>query len=91
MRKQKISLTTDSVIFFGKKPHLKILLVNRKNPPFQGKWALPGGFLNEEESLEAGAKRELEEETGLKISQMKQIKAFGTPHRDPRGRTKVGS
>lgn len=87
MPKQNISVTTDSVIFFSEEGNTKVLLVKRKKDPFKGKWALPGGFLEDEEPLEEGAKRELEEETGLKISNLKQLQAFGTPGRDPRGRT----
>lgn len=87
MPKQNISITTDSVIFTDIKGATKVLLVKRKNDPYKGKWALPGGFLEDEEPLEDGAKRELEEETGLKIHGLRQLKTFGTPGRDPRGRT----
>lgn len=87
MSKQNISVTTDCVIFFrnGNKP--KVLLVKRKKEPFKDRWALPGGFLEEEEPLEIGAKRELQEETGLAIEKLEQLHTFGTPGRDPRGRT----
>jgi len=65
-----------------------ILLIERGKPPFDGHWALPGGFLEMDEDLPIGASRELEEETGLSISRpMKQLGAFGHPERDPRGRT----
>lgn len=84
---QNISVTTDSVIFFNDDGDTHVLLVKRKKDPFKGMWALPGGFLEEEESLEKGARRELEEETGLKVEKLKQLRAFGTPGRDPRGRT----
>lgn len=87
MPKQNISVTTDCVIFFSEEGNTKVLLIKRKKDPFKGKWALPGGFLEDEEPLEEGAKRELQEETGLKISHLKQLQAFGTPGRDPRGRT----
>lgn len=87
MGRQNISISTDSVIFFMKDSKLQILLVKRKADPYKGKWALPGGFLEEMEALEEGAKRELKEETGLQIHELKQIRAFGAPHRDPRGRT----
>lgn len=87
MGKQDIAVTTDCVIFCNTSQGLKLLLVQRKHEPFKGMWALPGGFLKEHETLEAGAKRELEEETGLKVKAMNQLKAFGTPGRDPRGRT----
>ncbi|WP_029036848.1 NUDIX domain-containing protein [Salinimicrobium xinjiangense] len=87
MSKQNIAVTTDSVIFSTQNGETKVLLVKRKQDPFKGKWALPGGFLEDEEPLEDGAKRELEEETGLKVTTLKQLKAYGTPGRDPRGRT----
>lgn len=87
MPDQNISVTTDSVIFFENGDNLKILLVQRKSDPYKGKWALPGGFLEEQEPLEAGAKRELKEETGLEIDRLYQLHTFGSPGRDPRGRT----
>lgn len=87
MREQSIAVTVDAVIFYRKSDLLKILLIQRKNDPFKGQWALPGGFLEENETMEEGAKRELYEETGLKIEKLQQVGAFGTPGRDPRGRT----
>lgn len=88
MAKQKIAITTDCVVFYkASSEKLKILLVERKNEPFKNDWALPGGFLEDEEPLEEGAKRELKEETGLQIFEVYQLKAFGNPGRDPRGRT----
>jgi 8-oxo-dGTP diphosphatase len=63
----------------------QILLIKRKNEPFKGCWALPGGFVDEKEDLEQAALRELFEETQLKASDLKQIGAFGNPNRDPRG------
>ena len=87
MPKQDVSVSTDCVIFSRSKDGDKILLVKRKNDPYGGKWALPGGFLEEKEPLETGAARELEEETGVKVNDLYQIRAFGKPDRDPRGRT----
>ena len=87
MRKQNIAVTVDAVIFYRKVNSLYVLLIKRKNEPFLEQWALPGGFLEENEPMEEGAKRELEEETGLKIEKLQQVGAFGTPGRDPRGRT----
>lgn len=84
---QNIAVTTDCAIFYSNKKGIKILLVRRKNDPFKGIWALPGGFLNEDEPLETGTKRELQEETGLEVKKLQQIMAFGALGRDPRGRT----
>lgn len=84
--KQNIAITVDSVVFC-KADKFKVLLVQRKNDPFKDHWALPGGFLEEGEDLETGAKRELKEETGVEVDSMEQIRAFGKPGRDPRGPT----
>ncbi|MDD4125569.1 MAG: NUDIX hydrolase [Eubacteriales bacterium] len=62
------------------------LLIKRGNHPFMGKWALPGGFLEYNETAEEGAKRELFEETGVKINGIKQLRTFSEPNRDPRTR-----
>jgi 8-oxo-dGTP diphosphatase len=86
MGKQDIELTVDAVIFVKEEKDLRILLIKRNNEPFKDKWALPGGFLEDDEPLVDGARRELEEETGLKPKDLWQIKAFGAPDRDPRGR-----
>ena len=59
------AVTTDIVIFTIRQDELKVLLIKRALPPHQGEWALPGGFVNLDESLEEGARRELEEETGV--------------------------
>src|SRR4051812_29003116 len=77
------------IALFYKDPGGKncLLLIERKNDPFKGQWALPGGFIEELESLESGAIRELEEETGIKMPQLEQLYTFGEPGRDPRGRT----
>lgn len=79
-------VTVDAVVFafFGKKA--KILLINRKNEPFKGKWAVPGGFIELDEELEDAIKRELAEETGLTNVKLEQMHTFGTCGRDPRGR-----
>ncbi len=63
-----------------------VLLIQRSNNPFQGKFALPGGFVNIDEDLESAAARELAEETGLKLTNLVQIHTFSNPNRDPRGR-----
>ena len=65
----------------------KLLLIQRKHAPFAGYWALPGGFVDEQESPDDAANRELQEETGVFSVKMTQFYTFGTPHRDPRGWT----
>jgi len=62
-----------------------IVLVRRKNPPFKGKWALPGGFVRYGERVEDALLREVEEETGLKVRIEKLIGVYSDPRRDPRG------
>lgn|SRR5690625_2073877 len=84
---QRIAVTTDCVIFCQNAQGTKVLLVQRKSDPYKGKWALPGGFVETEEPLEEAAKRELQEETGLVIHHLEQLRTYGTPGRDPRGRT----
>ena len=83
---KKPSVTADIVVFIIKDNDLKVLLVKRGVEPFKDKWAIPGGFVRIEESLEQAAKRELEEETGLKDVYLEQLYTFGDPKRDPRGR-----
>lgn len=87
MPRQAIAVTVDSVVFCTAGKENKVLLIQRGQEPFQGQWALPGGFLEEEETLESGAKRELEEETGIRMQGLLEVGAFGEPGRDPRGRT----
>jgi 8-oxo-dGTP diphosphatase len=66
---------------------LEVLLIQRDGEPFRGSWALPGGFVHEQEDLDAAALRELREETGLGKAYLEQVGAVGTPGRDPRGHT----
>jgi 8-oxo-dGTP diphosphatase len=90
MQKERpaISVTVDIVLFKQEENKtLFILLIRRRNEPFQNAWALPGGFVEADEDLETAARRELEEETGLHAGTLEQLYAFGTPGRDPRGRT----
>lgn len=86
MAEKEISVTVDSVVFCKLKDHYKVLLIQRKNEPFKDQWALPGGFVEKDETLEQAAIRELNEETGVEVDYMEQVKAFGDPGRDPRGR-----
>ncbi len=81
------AVTVDIIIFrlSGNRP--EVLLIERANEPFRGKWALPGGFVDKDEALEDAAARELAEETGLRGILLTQMHAFGTPGRDPRGHT----
>ena len=65
----------------------EILLVQRKDPPFEGLWALPGGFMEMEETLEEAARRELKEETGIMAGELIRFETYDKPGRDPRGRT----
>ena len=79
-------LTVDVVIFTLREERLNVLLVQRARPPFQGHWALPGGFVEMNEPLENAAARELEEETGVQEAYLEQLYTYGDPGRDPRGR-----
>lgn len=80
------SVTVDIVLLTDAFPHPKVLLIRRKNPPFKDLWALPGGFLDMDETLEESALRELNEETNIADVQLTQVGTFGHPDRDPRGR-----
>lgn len=80
------SVTVDIVLLTDALPHPQVLLIRRKNPPFRNLWALPGGFLEMDESLQESAIRELHEETNISDVQLTQIGTFGSPNRDPRGR-----
>lgn len=80
------AVTADCVVV-TKEAEPKVLLIQRGNEPYKGCWAFPGGFMNMDETTEQCAIRELEEETGLKIDEVKQIGAYSRVDRDPRGRT----
>ncbi len=79
-------VTVDLVIFTVRDDILQVLLVQRGAAPFKDRWALPGGFVREDEPLEQAALRELEEETGVRDVYLEQLYTFGEPDRDPRGR-----
>lgn len=83
----KPSVTVDVVLFTFIEGELRVLLIRRTREPFRGRWALPGGFVEENERLEDAAARELFEETGLKGIYLEQLYTFGDPGRDPRGWT----
>jgi 8-oxo-dGTP diphosphatase len=81
------ALTVDIALFYRDGSRIEVLLIKRARDPFKGWWALPGGFVDENESLEDAAARELLEETGLSRIHLDQVGAFGDPGRDPRGHT----
>jgi 8-oxo-dGTP diphosphatase len=80
------ALTTNVVIFSLRDGRLKVLLVRRRNPPFQGQWGLPGGFVDADEDLQANAIRMLKEGTGVTGVYLEQLFTFGELGRDPRER-----
>lgn len=81
------AVTVDIACFAEEDGTASILLIQRSRAPFEGRWALPGGFVDEHEALDAAARRELEEETGLTRAEIEQFRAYGDPGRDPRGHT----
>lgn len=83
---ERPSVTTDIVIFTVRARRLNVLLIERKEWPFAGRWALPGGFVRPDETLDEAARRELREETGVADVYLQQLAAFGDPGRDPRTR-----
>lgn len=82
----RAALTVDCVVFGFDGGELQALLIRRGLPPFKDTWALPGGFVRVEETLDEAARRELEEETGLRNVFLEQLYTFGSVHRDPRER-----
>lgn len=80
------AVTVDGVVFGFDAAELKVLLIQRDRAPYRLRWALPGGFVNLDEDLEAAARREVAEETGLKDIYLEQLYTFGQPGRDPRER-----
>jgi len=86
MSNQSIKLSVDAVVFGYEDGNISVLLIKRKYKPYKGEWAIPGGFVLNEESLEEAVERELHEETGIKINYLEQLYTFGKPNRDPRSR-----
>jgi 8-oxo-dGTP diphosphatase len=82
----RAALTVDCVVFGFDEGELKVLLIERALEPFKGRWALPGGFVRVDETLDEAARRELLEETGLKNVFLEQLYTFGAVERDPRER-----
>ena len=83
----RLMLTVDAVVFRKNGDKHEVLLIQRKFDPFVGMWALPGGFVDMNETVEQAVVRELEEETGLKMNNLQQLYTFSEIGRDPRGRT----
>lgn len=81
------AFTVDAAVLCEEKGRFHILLIRRGRDPFQGMWALPGGFLEEHERVEDAVRRELKEETGLEIKHFSFVGLYDKPDRDPRGRT----
>ena len=82
----RAALTVDCVVFGFDEGELKVLLIQRALEPFKGRWALPGGFVRMDETVDEAARRELEEEAGLKHVFLEQLYTFGDVGRDPRER-----
>lgn len=80
------AVTADTAVLTTRNDRLMIVLIQRSKDPFAGRWALPGGFVGIDEDLQPAATRELEEETGLRLTDVRQFGAYGQPHRDPRMR-----
>ena len=79
-------VTVDAIVFKLSQGRTALLLIKRKNEPYKGNWAFPGGFVDIDEELEDAVARELAEETGLRAIHLEQMHTFGKVGRDPRGR-----
>ena len=82
----RASVTADAVLFAEKDGQTYVLLIQRGNDPYKGYWAFPGGFLNMDETVARCAERELEEETGIRLTGMQLVGLYSDVERDPRGR-----
>ena len=84
-KSSRIKIAVDAIVFgYSKQDGISVLLIQRKYEPFRNSWAIPGGFVLENESLEEAVERELLEETGIKVNYLEQLYTFGEPGRDPR-------
>jgi 8-oxo-dGTP diphosphatase len=83
--KQDIKVSVDAVVFgYDQEAGISVVLIKRKNEPFQKMWALPGGLVLQGESLDEAVNRELKEEAGIDVNYLEQLYTFGQPNRDPR-------
>ena len=86
--KQDIKVSVDAVVFgYDQEKGVSVLLIKRRNEPFQKMWALPGGLVLSGESLDDAVNRELKEEAGIDVNYLEQLYTFGDPRRDPRNQT----
>ena len=86
-RSSRLKVAVDAIVFgYSKQDGVSVLLIQRKYEPFKGSWAIPGGFVLDNESLEETVERELFEETGIRVNYLEQLYTFGEPGRDPRQR-----
>ena len=84
---QSLKVSVDAIVFgYDPDEGVSVLLITRKYKPFENCWALPGGLVEDDESLEEAVKRELIEETGIDVGYLEQLYSFGKPDRDPRNR-----
>lgn len=81
------ALTTDAIVYVKEQNRIFVLLIERGNNPFKNRWALPGGFVDMDETIETACKRELKEEAGISLKKMEQFKTYDAINRDPRHRT----
>jgi len=86
-KSSSLKVAVDAIVFgYSKQDGVSVLLIKRKYDPFKDNWAIPGGFVLENESLEEAVQRELLEETGIEVNYLEQLYTFGDPERDPRQR-----